>query len=193
MPSIGTRAFCCHLRSCCPQLQVLGLCDFDPAGVGILAVYKHGSREAAAAANAPAAADAAAAADAGAAPSSSSSSSSSNSAAGRRESRLTAGNSLEGPMYALHDLLWLGARTQWVLSPETRAQALQDLTEWDRSRALSLISAFRPGDPWADELRNMVDSGAKAELEALADFRDGLDLDRLSALVVREVNAGNFV
>ncbi|KAK9830301.1 hypothetical protein WJX72_010874 [[Myrmecia] bisecta] len=43
MPDLATRAFLHRLHRSLPTLPVLGLVDWNPDGVGIVSVYKHGS------------------------------------------------------------------------------------------------------------------------------------------------------
>lgn len=43
MPDFATRAFLCKLHSQYPEIPVLGLVDWNPAGLNILCVYKYGS------------------------------------------------------------------------------------------------------------------------------------------------------
>lgn len=44
VPDIGTRAFLAALHSALPALPLLGLVDWNPSGVVILSLYRHGSR-----------------------------------------------------------------------------------------------------------------------------------------------------
>lgn len=43
VPDVATRAFLAALHAALPQLPVLGLVDYNPSGVGILSLYRHGS------------------------------------------------------------------------------------------------------------------------------------------------------
>lgn len=43
MPDLATRAFLHKLHTQCPQIPVLGLVDWNPAGLNILYIYKYGS------------------------------------------------------------------------------------------------------------------------------------------------------
>ncbi|GAX73646.1 hypothetical protein CEUSTIGMA_g1097.t1 [Chlamydomonas eustigma] len=45
MPDLATRAFCSKLMDSFPHLTVLGLVDWNPAGVAILCTYKYGSTQ----------------------------------------------------------------------------------------------------------------------------------------------------
>eukprot|EP00887_Chlorella_sp_A99_P006367 scaffold3.g6367.t1 len=80
---------------------------------------------------------------------------------------------LESPRYALPALRWLGARAGQLLRAD--GGAFQPLTPRDRALAGSLGAALAAASPaWADELRQMADSGSKAELEAVPGLVDVL-------------------
>jgi meiotic recombination protein SPO11 len=44
VPDVATRCFLVAVRSALPTLPLLGLVDWNPSGVGILCLYKYGSR-----------------------------------------------------------------------------------------------------------------------------------------------------
>ena len=210
MPDLSTRAFCSHLLCSSsssstkskPTMQVLGLCDWNPSGVAILAVYKNGSLSPSSASSSAAAASASAASAAASAPSSSS---------------LSARASLEGAAYALPSLRWLGARSEWFLRAGTRDEALQPLAARDLATARSLAAALSssydscsaPSEngggkepssqqyqhPWVRELEAMAAAGVKAELEAVEDgTEEGMTgLGTLSAFVAEAANAGDWI
>ncbi|PSC71441.1 Meiotic recombination SPO11-2 [Micractinium conductrix] len=80
---------------------------------------------------------------------------------------------LESPHYALPCLGWLGARSEQLRA--AGAGMFQELTPRDRAVAANLIATLMPAAPaWAAELQHMLDSGAKAEVEALDSSGEGL-------------------
>ncbi|KAL4426524.1 hypothetical protein ABPG77_008382 [Micractinium sp. CCAP 211/92] len=129
MPDLATRAYLSSLSLAFPHLPVVGLVDWNPAGVSILSIYRFGSHR----------------------------------------------MGLESPHYALPALGWLGAHSSQLRRAD--ADAFQELSARDRSQAASLAATLEQACPcWAEELRQMLASGAKAELEALDTAEDLLDL-----------------
>ncbi|KAL4859304.1 Meiotic recombination protein SPO11-2 [Chlorella vulgaris] len=82
---------------------------------------------------------------------------------------------LESPHYALPTLGWLGARSSQLQQAD--AGAFQELTGRDRTMATNLSHTLQHACPgWAAELHQMLDSGSKAEMEALDTVAGGTDL-----------------
>ena len=189
-------------------MRALGLCDWNPGGVAILTVYKHGSFAAAAANAAAEAAEAAAAAAVAAAAAASSSPSPSFSApsappppppppSAAAAAAPSARAALEGEKYAIPSLRWLGAHASWFLRAGTRDEALQPLTQRYLVAARSLAAGALSGPVgglWLLELEAMAVAGAKAELEAVEDGSAGwTGLGSLSRFVAWAINAGLWI
>ena len=207
MPDLSTRAFCSHLLACCccccspssssassssssstssasarkPQMQVLGLCDWNPGGVALLTVYKYGSLSAAAAAAAPS-------------PSLSARASLEGAAYALRSMRWLGARSAW--------FLRAGTRDE-ALQPLT----FRDL---GTARSLAVFfspagggGGNEEGDEqgggdfsshqWCGELEAMAAAGVKAELEAMEDGEEGTGLGSLSAFVAEAANAGDWI
>ncbi|KAL3498905.1 hypothetical protein ACH5RR_041637 [Cinchona calisaya] len=118
-PDIATRFFLHRISKTFPELPILGLVDWNPAGLAILCTFKFGS----------------------------------------------IGMGLEAYRYACK-VKWLGLRMDDIsqLVPE---ESLIPLKPKDLQIARSLISSHVLQDDYKEELAMMVESGQRAEIEAL--------------------------
>lgn len=169
-PALAVRAFAAHLRSTNPASlgTVLGVCDWNPAGVGILVAYKYGTRRGALGGEAG---------------------SGGGGGGGDGEG---GGASSVGPSdaAALPSLGWLGLRSPHLAGAP--GEAFQPLTQRDASLAAGLASGALAGHAgWVAELDAMVGAGLKAELEAV-DAVAGR-LGSLTDVLVADVLAGAWV
>nr|XP_027080749.1 meiotic recombination protein SPO11-2 isoform X2 [Coffea arabica] len=118
-PDIATRFFLHRMSRAFPEMPILGLVDWNPAGLAILCTYKFGS----------------------------------------------IGMGLEAYRYACN-VKWLGMRMDDIsqLVPE---ESLINLKPKDLQIAKSLLSSDVLQDSYKEELATMVESGRRAEIEAL--------------------------
>jgi meiotic recombination protein SPO11 len=170
-PDVATRCFLRRLVDAAgPGVPVLGLVDWNPAGVAILAAYRFGGAAVAGGAGGGERDDGAAGA--------------------RRGGASASRTALEAAPYALPELRWLGATAEmlgvggegsaeggsagsggWQQGgPRRRAAPLTPLTARDRAMAANLRARLARAAPaWAAELRAMECpvTGGKADIEAL--------------------------
>ncbi|XP_076947388.1 meiotic recombination protein SPO11-2-like [Bidens hawaiensis] len=117
-PDLATRFLLHHMSRAFPEIKILGLVDWNPAGLAILCTFKYGS----------------------------------------------VGMGLEAYKYACN-VKWLGLRKDDL--DEIPEESFIPLKPKDMQIAKSLISSEILQDNYKEELAIMVQSGKKAELEAL--------------------------
>ena len=172
-PAAGVRAFIAALRSAAPRgalHTVLGVCDWNPAGVGILTAYKYGTRKCAVGCGvvAPGGGEGEGGEGEAGVPS--------------PATTPTAGVD----PHAIPGLGWLGLRCARLATAP--AEAFQPLTPRDKAMAGALAAGPLAAHPaWTHELGIMASVGLKADLEAV-DAVGGLG--SLTTALVEDVCAG---
>ncbi|EEH59184.1 type II DNA topoisomerase VI subunit A 1 [Micromonas pusilla CCMP1545] len=99
----------------------------------------------------------------------------------------SSGGALEASRYAL-DVKWLGVRRADLERVDARAR--QPLTELDKAKIKNMLAA-ETGASQASELRAMLESGMKAEIESLYPEADG-GVFTLSEFVVSKYLRGDY-
>lgn len=101
------------------------------------------------------------------------------------------------------DLRWVGLRPSQLNTLHLQPQALQKLTDRDRSRMTSLMNLLRSNDGmndacfvkiYCDELKLMMAAGIKCELEALVSRSYDLStISTLSDFLERQITQRKFI
>lgn len=176
-PATGVRAFVSALRAAAAPGALhtaLGVCDWNPAGVGILTAYKYGTRRAAVGCSR------------GGGGGSEEEEEEEDQGGGEAGAGGRSCPSAGVDPHALPAMGWLGLRSARLAAapPET----FQPLTARDRAVAATLAAGPLAAHPaWTAELELMAGAGLKAELEAV-DAVGGLG--SLTDALVEDVCAG---
>lgn len=105
---------------------------------------------------------------------------------------------LESTRFAVPSVKWLGVRSDMLLAhadADNNAGMFQVMSSRDNALAGNLCRELAEVEPaWVEELGHMLQSGSKADMEALGSGNDGGDLGgALKNIFIEAIRQGNYI